>query len=68
MQGEGVHWQSTKEQLCILLELQVNQWHASDRSVAYSVITQAVSLKSCDFFFVLVEQNSRYFVEDVIKI
>ena len=33
--------------------LQVNQWHKSGVSVAYSGITKVDSLKSCSLFFVL---------------
>ena len=51
--GGGVHWQRTKNQVCILRDLHEDRWHTSGGSVAHSGITQAVSLKSCDLFFVL---------------
>ena len=44
--GRGVHRQSTKNQVCILLDLLADHWQTS-------VITQIVSLNSYDLFFAI---------------
>lgn len=45
--GRGVHRQSTKNQVFILLDLLADHWQTS-------VITQIVSLNSYDLFFAIV--------------
>ena len=50
--GRGVCWWSTKKHVCILLDFQEDHLHTS-------VITQVVSLNSCDLFIVILVAHKK---------